>query len=206
MNIEKKISIISKIILLALFLLYSFGFLTWNIYLNNFGFYEYNFIETNYISAGFLSCLFLFIIYGVVFHTLQKFFKFSLNSDINVYICIVVFSICIVLFPNYIFSRIPRHWLGGGMQQVSILGAPEQILYLNNFDIDGYDNGDKASVQSKPVCLIYQNDKYSLFGVYNTITNKRRVISIENDRFTGLQYKGGDLGKNYFCDIKHFRF
>lgn len=181
---------------LLLFVVYSIGFLVWNIYLGQYGFFEYNFLQTRYISAGIIFILPLFLLF-------YPFSKIIREDGQGRFVFLTCFFVFLFIFAKFIFPRIPQYLGGGKPTFVSLLGdSAEQMPYLQNFDIGLQKNGEKGSVQTEATCLFYQNQEIVLIGVTSwkqennsLLVSPRRIISLKKDQIRGLQLKGGFEGR-----------
>lgn len=72
--------------------------------------------------------------------------------------------------------------------------------------------GDKKSVQTYPVCILYQNQDNILIGTIKWESNEEgkaknigatRVINLKNSEIKGLQLKGGMVNETR-CPITKF--
>lgn len=194
------------------FIIYASGFLILNYYLSHFGFFEYNLIQTRFLSTGlflWLPCALILIIsifllekIPIKYVTLRGIINFGGGAFIGIW-----FSLFPLLFP-----LVQQVFGGGKPVPASIIGTPEQIAFLANFDIPAADNATgKKSVQTLPVCVIYQNDQHILF--FNTtipatidpkagsqLNFNQRVISLRQDQFLGLQQSQGSY-PNLVCGL-----
>ncbi len=160
----------------AVFIIYASGFFVWNIYLSTFGFFEYNLVQIRYLSAGIILWTPVFLFYFLV-----------KNKKVFCILTIISIMAVICLFP-----LIPQYIGGAKPIPTMILGAPDQITFLSNYDVRKTENAGRDSVQTGAVCLIYQNDNYILFfnatdiGTTQQIV-KIRILSITRDKFSGFQ-------------------
>lgn len=200
---------LSRFTTLGIFIIYAVGFSLWNSYLSRFGAFEYNLIQLRYLSAGILFCLtsifvagFIYLLYKHFYSKYQHFYSKKYSTLIIIGVCLLCIIGWIVLFTRTIFPRIPQYLGGAKPIRTTIIGSPEQISYLNNFDIPSADNSNNLSVQTFPVCLIYQNDDYFLFFNASNITESTqssstpqqvqlsfnsRAILLDRKNFQGLQ-------------------
>jgi len=173
---------------LAAAVVYSTGFFVWNFYLSHFGFFEYDFVQMRYLSAG----LFFWVAIGpFVYICIRSFLKKSFLLVVGVMFLLLTLRLLIfVWFPAW-----PQYL--GGLRPIAttIIASPSQIKFIENFDIYPALNAqDKESVQTYPVCLIYQNDQYALFfSASNIVASdsgidfRSRVLSLSKDQFVGFQ-------------------
>ena len=205
LNWHKKILSFAKIhpsLSLSIFILicYSYGFVLWNYYLLNYGFFEYNVLQTRFLSAGFtflISVVILYILFSL--HRLL----FSIR-ELYVFIFFIILTlIWLFLFSKLFFDKLPQYVGGSKPFPSTMIGTVEQISYLSNFGIEGAENADKKSVQTTPICIIYQNNDYILFsnatkteGIVNL-----RVVVIKRDNITGTQIVSNNPSSKVQCDI-----
>jgi hypothetical protein len=195
----------------CVFITYAIGFLIWNTYLSGFGFFEYNLIQIRFLSAG------LFVLLPTVFFTeFAIFLSGRTRNDITSY---ALFSFALIWIPlSFLVFPLAPQFLGGAKPIPStIIGTTEQIKYLSNFGIwTPQDQSEKSIVQSNPVCLIYQNEKYILFFAaefYLATTTPsevfpdglrlrldEKVISLSKENFTGF-LSVDEVYKNTVCDL-----
>ncbi|MFA6502833.1 MAG: hypothetical protein WCT45_01075 [Candidatus Paceibacterota bacterium] len=195
----------------ATIIIYSSGFLMWNYYLSSFSFFEWNLIQSRYISAGLLIWLPISLAAGVYVITLSRIsdekVKLTISSIFGVLVG-VWFALISIFFQN-----IPQYYGGAKPIPVSIIGTQDQIHFFENFNILGAKNGDNDSVQTYPVCLIYQNGQDALFvnasGFNASSTNKNtgtnfnvRALVINHSQFIGFQSVFGDYGDTQ-CAVAH---
>ena len=221
------------------FIFYVSGFLVWNAYLSQYGFFEYNLLQARYISAGLLFDIIVFFVFIIIIFLFDNFFLFfiffnkrvrkplvyyKLQSKKKIFfvthpiITISIFSfflgLCFYLFPYFIFPNIPQYFGGSKAIPASLIGNSYQMAYLSNYGIGLENNsGDKDSVQTKPVCILYQNQEYILIGILDWQENgnlisgsPRRIINLKKDQINGFQSKGGLVGHvkcsaTYFYDL-----
>lgn len=169
-------------------IIYGTGFFLWNSYLLKFGFFEYNLIQLRYFSAG--------LLFWVPPLSLFLLFRRHLSYPTNV---IFIFLITLWFFGFQIltFPQTPQNWGGARPFAISLIGEPDQIGFLVNFGISSAENADKHSVQTDPVCFIYQNDDYALIfkatqrpSLDSTSTPLAvRVLSLPRSAFSGFHSK-----------------
>lgn len=208
-----------KAIPITIGVFYIMGFLVWNIYLALFGFFEYNFLQTRFLSAGIVASLVIFpiivllyLIIDFLLRWLYRFFKgikflVELKNSIQLFLVSSFFVICLLAYSYWIFPIIPQ-FLGGARPVIaSILGTPDQIAYLKNFNILSAPNAGKMSVQTVPICVLYQNNDYVLIGVqYATgIEGSKskyiRDLLLKSEQTLGFQY---GLGEDVRCRASDF--
>ncbi len=258
----------SDLLLILISGFYLFGFISWNFYLANFGFFESNLLQTRYISAGILFLVIVWIPLYVFRSIIEKIFLLSLKNKISRTIYYILLISCLVLFlvfyltsnfsakffnplsyskgifefyllelflilsvqrrtnirlkwPNppqiiagllflnlvvfntQIFPYLPGYL--GGAQPIStnIIGQPDSITYLSNFNIYMGENGKGLpSVETTPLCKIYENNDYIIVG----ITNKNnqgalvpvRILILKKDLIEGFSTKP-DYFKYFSC-------
>ena len=191
-NIQHVIDVVSNRFAFSVLAVYAIGFIVWNTYLLSFGFFEFNIVQLRFISSGLLFLLPLAILSCLSFAVSgSRTVKFILTA---VSILVWLFLFIIVIFPV-----VPQSFGGARPIPTTIIGTTEQIEYLLNFNITTADNGEKLPVQTKPVCLIYQNQDYSLvFNATNILYSDglvgmrkykfhSRVLTLPKDRFVGFQ-------------------
>lgn len=204
--------------LLIALVVYSTGFVLWNQYLSHYGYFEYSFVQTRYLSAGLLFWIPTVAVFGADFLTLKfiplRFNKIRTVVD-NLFLGII--SVWAVLLFFFLFPSIPQSLGGARPMSMSILGSPEEIEYLINFEIKPASNaGDKPSVQTRPICLIYQNSEYILFFNATQLSNatteqggvvsfSQRSILLSNHQFRGLQKNDGE-GPDLVCGLSTIPF
>ena len=185
---------------LGLFFVYSLGFIILNIYLAIFGIFEFNFLQTRFLSTGLFASLIaapLFLVVYKVFSTLAKKYP-SIKGFFSIFM--VYFSaLFIVVYSILIFPTIPQFIGGASPVSASIIGSPDEVNFLKNFDLDLIPNAEGLlPVQTAPACILYQNDGNILLGVEHDIgSNKsiRRVVYLKKDQYRGLQLRGGATGR-----------
>lgn len=168
-------------------LLYGIGFVVWNTRLIPFGFFEYNLLQVRFIAAGFVFLLILFILILILDFILSRFNEYEIQIPV-VLIIVLLLGVIQFCFFQKIFIYIPQSFGGGRPIPTTILGTEEQIGYLSGLGVRGADNGDKKSIQTQPVCLVYQNDAYIVFQSINQSDNKisARNIPLSRDKFIGF--------------------
>ncbi len=209
----KKISIkfIENPIPIFVLIIYILGFLIWNYYLNSFGFFEYNIVQLRYFSAGLLFVFVCLIPFLVFYIFLVRFIHKTTPLIILRLVLVALFLWWSIYFVNHFFPQIPQYWGGIRPLPVSIIGSQEQIIFLSNFNILPAENGSSSpSVQTKAVCLVYQNDDYVL--IFNasdvklsTETNMAsveniRAIEIQKNSFIGIQSMNDPVSNNQ-CEL-----
>jgi hypothetical protein len=204
----------------GVFLIYALGFVVWNLYLAAFGVFEFNFLQTRYLSTGILS----FIIIGTAAFLVSQLHIFLLGLHkfqndqsrkrgkiVKTIFFLYFFGIFTTSFSLLAFPRIPQ-WVGGAQPiAISLIGTSEQIEYLKNFNIDSAENGGNPSVQTRRVCLLYQNEHYLLLGVQRWQTELHgpggqylsRVLFYKSDQILGYQSKRGEVTDEK-CNAFHF--
>lgn len=189
-RIDKLVSFIKASIPLAALISYGFGFVLWNRYLLKFGFFEYNVFQIRYLSAGLLLLLPVFVIGAIAY-----LWKENLSTFGTVVVAVLSISWFMYVFGS--FNTIHQYLGGGKPIPVSIIGNPEQIVFLENFGIQSIETAEeRPRVQSNPICLVYQNDDYALI-INSTITRNEevsspsivdlRAMSLDRKYFVGLQ-------------------
>lgn len=193
-----------KVIPIGIALCYVMGFIVWNLYLSLFGYFEYNFLQTRFLSGGAAAIMIIgtldVLIIGLMYFLFAKpfnflkskcrlFFKFE--NQLYLYFISVLVVSSFLFYAAFIFPLLPQY-LGGARPVVaSLLSDPEGIEYLNNFNIRSAPNADlKKSVQTLPICILYQSDKYLFLGVQYTQGGQSviRNLLIKTDKIEGLQY------------------
>ena len=160
-------------------LTYVIGFIVWNKYLGDFGFFEYNLIQARYISAGLLFIIIWIIVSRVIIFFLHRFRKHEIRIIYKNAIALLII-ISLVYFSTEVFLLVPQ-WLGGGKPvATSILGTSEQIEYLKDLNFFPISNAGNPSIQTR-ACLFYQNNDYVLIGSYS------RILSISRSSIIGFQ-------------------
>ncbi len=180
------------------FLVYTCGFFIWNIYLSSFGFFEYNLIQIRYLSAGLAFSLPAIFIVGISRFLYRKNIRGNFRFVISGLSILGVIGWGLIFYN--VFPWIPQYLGGGKPIPTMLIGNPDQIDFLSNFEIKIAENGGgKRSVQTLPVCLLYQNDKYVLFfnSLISTSTKEHfgftyRLIALSRDEFLGFQTGVGD--------------
>lgn len=76
----------------------------------------------------------------------------------------------------------------------TILGTEEQIEYLASLGIQTMPNGEKRSVQTGIICLIYQNDSYIVFQASNE--QGARNIPLSREKFIGFSSVHSDYSRS----------
>src|ERR1700690_2781378 len=145
----------------AIFVIYASGFCVWNLYLSRFGFFEYNLVQIRYLSAGLLLCVPILLALFTRTYFLNRIVRKWLIEFVKSSVIALVLVWLLVIF--IFFNQIPQYFGGGAPIPTTIIGTPDQIAFLSNFGIRSAENGGRASVQTYPVCLVYQNDNYALF-------------------------------------------
>ncbi|MDO8561097.1 MAG: hypothetical protein Q7R91_02690 [bacterium] len=140
-------------------LAYLVGFIAWNYFLSHFGFFEYNLLQTRFVSAGVL-----FISPVVLCLVLYKFFQ--IEVDFKIYEVAALLLVYFFVFVILEFPLMPQYFGGARPFATSLIGTKEQIKYLRNFGIQSEKNVEgEESIQTKPVCQIYQNNEFIIVGV-----------------------------------------
>jgi len=188
------VSFVAKLASLIFIFLFIFGFICWNIYLNKFNFHDYSLLQIRYLSAGFWFLLVLGIL------STPLIFKKNKISKKLVFLYLCFFPIYITYFPTLIFPLISSSFGGGNPTAIQIIGRPDEINFLKNFNIDGAGNGEGLNpVQTLPLCLLYESDEALLLGVIrfekDIPSSPARIISLKKNNFSGIQTLGGDLKK-----------
>lgn len=208
-NIKSFVGFLSRLVSTGLLLSYLVGFIAWNYFLSQYSFFEYNLLQTRYISAGLLFLLptglfflALFVVESLVI-SYCKLQKTKLYKVIRNVVGAIIFILFLIMFL-VIFGEIPPY-LGGAKPFVTaIMTTPEQIEYLKNFNIKVPKN---SSVETMPLCNIYQNNDYVIVGVVEKTTDHitLRVLVIKQALILGFnqrtRYEEGEKEIcNYFKD------
>ena len=203
------IKIINKHFVWVVFGIYASGFFVWNVYLSHFGFFEYNLIQIRFLSAGLLWWLpiILVILIEVSISRIINSTRKKLQELVGFFFGVLV-GLWFISLPLFLFPLIPQYFGGAEPIPTSIIGTPDQIGFLKNFDIPSADNAGKASVQTFPICLIYQNDQYVLFltttltgtstDTLGNINNvyKSRALSLAKSEYIGFQAVGDEYARS----------
>lgn len=187
-----------------------------------YGYFEFEIIQARYIPAG-IAFFILSTPLLILFHLLLKILqiilekilktKNTLKSVVTIFNSIFLTVLIIIVYALLYFPT-REEYLGGAKPIfISLLGDPEQMRFLNEFNMGIEDNSaGNPGVQTKPVCRLYENKDNILIGVIDwednekngtSIGSVRRIISIRKDIIKGVQYKGGKIG-NLQCDAKKF--
>lgn len=177
---------------------YFFGFVLWNGFLNDYGFFEINVLQTRFISAGlvFLSPVILFIILS------KKDLGYFFSKGYPVLILIIYF----IVYLWYCFPSIPQSLGGARPFPVSIIGSPEQISYLNMFNLA---SAPDSKTQTIPVCQIYSDDVKTIVGISSPVIVEgkeqvsKRVLILHQSEVKGFQPMPAFLvskTRNFFCE------
>lgn len=179
-----------------LFIIYFFGFIAWNYFLSRYGIFEYDFLQTRFLSAGLLWLL-PFLVLLIISQIIEINNKWLLIFCLT---CVVWF----IFFPKFIFPKFPPYLGGAKPIPVSIIGSEDQIKHLSNFNMTPLPTGDnKDSVQTMPVCNIYQNKDFIIVGVLEFRENKEfvpmRVLTLKLDQIGGFSTT---LGTSLYEQLK----
>ena len=181
------------------------------------GFFEYNLIQIRFLSAGLLLSLPIVLILAATYFPLKTIAakRKTIESIIGSITGILIGFWVPFLFM--FFPYIPQYLGGAKPIPVSFIGTPAQIKFLENFDVPSIENGEKESVQTFPVCLIYQNDQYVLFFTANQesiisqdsdadnyqFLIKTRALLLSRSEYLGLQNMSGEYA-NFQCRANNY--
>jgi hypothetical protein len=145
----------------------------------------------NVVCGGFLVILYIsWIVFKIVWIKLDFNIKEKFDKVFKVLFLILV----IVIFINYsiyyrynFFHKIPQS-IGGAMPfTITILGSPEQISFLNKFNLVSLDSN---NVQTVPVCEIYSDSDILMIGMRTpleaTTTLGYRMLILHKDTMKGV--------------------
>lgn len=188
----------------GLLLIQGTGFVFWNSYLLGFGFFEYNLIQTRFLSTG----LFFWLPLLAAYFLTEFLLRLCKDCFHNRAATFWSFLFCWLVIFVYLFPNVYQSFGGAAPFPTSLIGSPDQIRFLENLDINPVKNADgKGSIQTNPVCLIYQNDQYILFSNAKipTQTNETRVpfrvISISRDQVLGFQQPSPSDHSDLQCEL-----
>lgn len=169
-EIEKKIGII-------ILILYVAGFVTWNTYLSNFGFFEFDLLQTRFVSAGFLCLVIPVIILVTSSKSRDKF------SRLNIVTQSLCFFIWAIFFGTVVFSYVPQYLGGAKPFLASVVMEPDMV---RAFKLMGYSYpvSDTDSIETIRGCKIYENKEQVLmgFGVIDNEKTSTTTIAATNAR------------------------
>jgi hypothetical protein len=163
---------------------YLFGFVFWNSFLGGYGFFEVNLLQTRFLSAGFFFIL--PILAALLFH--KKGVKYLLGSRVFLGLVILYF----LIYGVFLFKKTSQALGGAKPIVVTILGQPDQISYLEKFNIRSVSDVEPP-VQTEPVCELYSNNDIIIIGVSNIETRNgmlgksQRVITLHQNEISGIQ-------------------
>jgi hypothetical protein len=205
----KEISMVS----IGVFILNAVGFFIWNVYLSFFGASEYNFLQTRFLLTGIVAVLFLsfplfigYVMYCFLREMIMKIDKIQRQkvkiTKIKIYFFSLFFSLFLGLYIMVIFPLIPQSFGGAKPTVASLLGSPDQMKFVENFNLtlSANSNG-KEPVQTQSVCILYQNNDHILIGIQykranpnstSTMIVFERNLYIRSDQIIGLQFMPGD--------------
>jgi hypothetical protein len=153
------------------------GFLIWNFYLVQLGFYEFNIIQARYIHTG---ILFLILVAPVIFFIYIILKKIKVKnkkiSSILLFYCLAIFSLFFLfVYSLFVFPRISQAWGGAQPRVLSIIASETDIEYLASFGIQP-----SSPVITQNLCVAYENQEFILILLGN------RVLSVKKDYFKGF--------------------
>lgn len=192
---------------------YFLGFIAWNYLLRQLGFFEYQLIQTRFLSAGLLILspfILLFLIWPKLLKSLMSFIN---NSSVSRFILVVIFLIYCFLFINFFFPLIPQYFGGGRPISAGIVATQDKLQILNDFGATLGDNADKKAIQTKGLCIFYQNSDVLLLGIpkneYNELSNKisilqGRILIMSKDAIIGFDFLDEEIGCMSFKTIYPF--
>lgn len=195
---------------------YASGFLAWNNYLSSYGFVEYSIVQTRFLSAGILMWLPVALVSLAAASIRNKVPQEWSTTRISITVGVVFLALVwFYLLFAVLLTQIPQAFGGVKPIPVSLIGTPDQIDYLANFAVGSGENAQgKHSVQTRPICLIYQNDQYILFFNATQASSSiqkngdlylefaPRVISIARDNFLGFhQVQATENGPDPACGL-----
>ncbi len=185
--------------LLAIFFLvaYGIGFVVWNGYLSQYGFFEYSFLQTRFLSTGILTFIplsypILFII--ILTRRLKKIvwikkngrFFYEILSLLYFGIVTIFFTLSFYYYIFCIFPRIPQFLGGGRPFAKSIIAKQEEIKFLSSLNIISTPNGEgQLPIQTVYLCELYNNEKIMIIGT--AVQSNMRVLILEKELFKGFQ-------------------
>jgi hypothetical protein len=184
-QLKEKVDLFIKFVPLVVFSFYALGFLVWNIYLSFFGVFEYNFFQTRYLSSGIYFLIISFPVIIFIDFLCRKVKKAIFKN----FIVSFVSGTFLIIYTFGIFPWIPQAFGGAKSIPASLIGSPDQIGYLEYFGIRSVENAEgAASVETMPVCVLYQNQDFILIGLLSTSS---RAIYLKKDQIRGFQVRGG---------------
>lgn len=175
-----------KIFGLVFILSYGIGFLVWNYHLSRYGFFETNILQSRFLSAGLLFLLFFSIAALVLYLIVIK----CVKSDAYLkyfYYLLFLFFIYFYIFGNYIFPSVPQSFGGTRPFIKWLIADSAEIKFLDNFEIEPEPNGQNESVQTKPICEIYNNNDIIIVGATSDDGISARILAIKKDIVKGYQ-------------------
>jgi hypothetical protein len=189
-NFFQKMTEDSRSIGLALFVSYAIGFLTWNFYLAQFGFFEYDFLQTRFLSTGLLTVIFVFLPFVILIRPLRKNApeNRSLKMKLAEYFIIFLLANWYFFFVLVLFPNIPQFFGGAYPFVKSIVADPTEIAFLQDLDIPSSPNAEgKSSIQTNYVCEIYSNREVIILATMGREGNSMRALMLQKTDFKGSQ-------------------
>ncbi len=185
---KENLESISKIIALSLAISYGAGFLLWNWHLSSYGYFEYDLLQTRFIFSGIVAIMFFAPVVWFIKKILETKFISKSKDFTKFIICIFILFLTLFLLSRIIFPWIPQHLGGARPFPKSIIGEPDEIEFLSNFNIPSAKNADgKSSVQTNLVCEIYNNRDLIIIGTIGETGSTLRILNIRKDKIKGFQ-------------------
>ena len=114
--------------------------------------------------------------------------------------------LCIYVFSPYLFNKISSKFGGAKPFVMDLIGPPDTIKYLSNFNIESEPNGNNPSVQTRPLCNIYQNREFIILGITTTVDNLEgyRVVILEKEQIYGFGLREVDRERTEKAHCQYF--
>ena len=134
---------------------YAIGFISWNIFLRQFGYFEYNLLQTRFISAGILFSIYLSFLLHLV-DMIRKRFTKKRKKPFLQWIKEKKFLVCsIIIVFLFVFSfevfPITAQYFGGAKPiPASLVADIDTLKLLADFGVQLVENGEgKESRQTR---------------------------------------------------------
>ncbi len=186
--IKKNLDLIIKLTSAFFVFSYIFGFIAWNVYLSQFGYFESSFLQTRFLSAGItMTIIYLAYIGSLIkIYNLIKNSLYAKNFSADMLGTMLVVVLFVPWYSYVIFPRIPQFLGGAHPFAKSIIASEDEIRYFSSLNLIPTPNsGGTNPIQTEYLCEIYNNENITIIG--KSSMGNFRVLILKKDLFKGFQ-------------------